>query len=148
MAAIISQIAANKRARAKQAHLAVSSDKCVYHLPPFDPCFDPLVHNKFMRAMAMKKEYELDKYLAFHNLEPGLIQLEKPVIEQGRYVKGKDFARLHPPEDKTKELEVEVELRKGLVKDVIVGCTTVLLGIAALIFLAFYLYRLFWKRPW
>ena len=46
MAAIISQIAANKRARAKAQHLAVASDKCVYEIPPFDPCFDPLVHNK------------------------------------------------------------------------------------------------------
>ena len=63
MAAIISQIAANKRARAKSAHLEVSSDKCVYHLPPFDPCFDPLVHNKFMRAMLMKKEFELEKFV-------------------------------------------------------------------------------------
>ena len=63
MAAIISQIAANKRARAKSAHLEVSSDKCVYPLPPFDPCFDPLVHNKFMRAMLMKKEFELEKFV-------------------------------------------------------------------------------------
>ena len=64
MAAIISQIAANKRARAKSAYLAVSSDKCVYEIPPFDPCFDPLVHNKFMRAMAIKKQFELDKFVA------------------------------------------------------------------------------------
>ena len=61
MAAIISQIAANKRARAKAQHLAVASDKCVYEIPPFDPCFDPLVHNKFMRAMAIKKQFEKDR---------------------------------------------------------------------------------------
>ena len=124
MAAIISQIAANKRARAKSAYLAVSSDKCVYDIPPFDPCFDPLVHNKFMRAMAIKKQFELDKFVASSStanrtvpvgggpgaggaaatsaaaaagkpaptpavqvtLPPGF---EKPVIRQGRYVKGK-----------------------------------------------------------
>ena len=119
MAAIISQIAANKRARAKSAYLAVSSDKCVYEIPPFDPCFDPLVHNKFMRAMAIKKQFELDKFVASSStanrtvpvgsgpgdgaataaagktapapavqvtLPPGF---EKPVIRQGRYVKGK-----------------------------------------------------------
>ena len=115
MAAIISQIAANKRARAKSAYLAVSSDKCVYEIPPFDPCFDPLVHNKFMRAMAIKKQFELDKFVASSStgnrtvpvagpatagpssapgkpatpvqvtLPPGF---EKPVIRQGRYVKG------------------------------------------------------------
>ena len=116
MAAIISQIAANKRARAKSAYLAVSSDKCVYEIPPFDPCFDPLVHNKFMRAMAIKKQFELDKFVASSStgnrtapasasatasapskpptpvqvtLPPGF---EKPVIRQGRYVKGKTNA--------------------------------------------------------
>ncbi len=33
----------------------MSSDKCVYTLPPFDPCFDPLVHNKYMRAMEQRR---------------------------------------------------------------------------------------------
>lgn len=54
MAAIISQMAANKRARQKgggQARL-IPADKCVYTLPPFDPCFDPKVHNKYIRAMS------------------------------------------------------------------------------------------------
>ena len=48
MAAIISQMNANRRAREKglAGHCIISSDKCVYTLPPFDPCFDPLVHNK------------------------------------------------------------------------------------------------------
>ena len=55
MAAIISQIAANKRARAKAQHLAVASDKCVYEIPPFDPCFDPLVHNKVSQKWASLK---------------------------------------------------------------------------------------------
>ncbi len=56
MAAIISQMAANKRLRQKGiGGLCVSSDKCVYTLPPFDPCFDPLVHNKYMRAMEQRR---------------------------------------------------------------------------------------------
>ena len=59
MAAIISQMAANKRARQKGAVTAyVSSDKCVYTLPPFDPCFDPMVHNKYVRSMALKRAAE------------------------------------------------------------------------------------------
>ena len=49
------QIAANKRARAKAQHLAVASDKCVYEIPPFDPCFDPLVHNKVSQKWASLK---------------------------------------------------------------------------------------------
>jgi hypothetical protein len=50
MAAIISQLAAQKRARAKAGNSHnISSDKCVYSIPPFDPCFDPKVHNKYVR---------------------------------------------------------------------------------------------------
>ncbi len=60
MAAIISQIAANKRARQKGGLgvAEVSSDKSVYTLPPFDPCFDPLVHNKYIRAVEQKRLLE------------------------------------------------------------------------------------------
>ena len=61
MAAIISQIAANKRARAKNHRSSVSSDKCVYSIPPFDPCFNPVVHNKYCRSMALLKKQEMDK---------------------------------------------------------------------------------------
>ena len=61
MAAIISQIAANKRARAKNKKFSVSSDKCVYSIPPFDPCFDPVVHNKYCRSMFLKKQMEMEK---------------------------------------------------------------------------------------
>jgi hypothetical protein len=59
MAAIISQMAANKRARQKGRKHIIPPEKCVYILPPFDPCFDPLVHNKYMKAMSLKAQ--LDK---------------------------------------------------------------------------------------
>ncbi len=52
MAAIISQLAAQKRAREKQFGIGggvIGPDKCVYSLPPFDAHFDPKVHNKYMR---------------------------------------------------------------------------------------------------
>ena len=61
MAAIISQIAANKRARAKNQRASVSSDKCVYVIPPFDPCFDPVVHNKYCRSIFLKQQMEMEK---------------------------------------------------------------------------------------
>ena len=82
MAAIISQMNANRRAREKglAGHCIISSDKCVYTLPPFDPCFDPLVHNKvsiikyrpkvevkvaftlqYMRAQAQKMMFDREK---------------------------------------------------------------------------------------
>ncbi len=70
-------MAANKRARQKGLLAqCVSSDKCVYTLPPFDRCFDPvynienkcnikgkmfrilgfqIVHNKYMKAMEMRR---------------------------------------------------------------------------------------------
>ena len=50
MAAIISQMAANKRARKAGLKNVIPPEKCVYILPPFDPCFDPTVHNKYIRA--------------------------------------------------------------------------------------------------
>lgn len=58
MAAIISQMAANKRARQKNGgHTRlVPPEKCVYTLPPFDPCFDPKVHNKYVRAMTANED--------------------------------------------------------------------------------------------
>ena len=46
MAAIIAQLTRAKRERAKKKTYAPT--KCMYHLPPFDPHFDPMVHNKFM----------------------------------------------------------------------------------------------------
>ena len=61
MAAIISQIAANKRARAKCQRASVPSDKCVYTLPPFDPCFDPLIHNRYCRSMALRKQMDMER---------------------------------------------------------------------------------------
>ena len=61
MAAIISQIAANKRARAKNLRASVSSDKCVYIIPPFDPCFDPVVHNKYCQSVFLKKQMDIEK---------------------------------------------------------------------------------------
>ena len=54
MAAIISQMAANKRARQKRGKRLVPPDKSVYTLPPFDPCFDPMLHNKYIKSVALK----------------------------------------------------------------------------------------------
>ena len=51
MAAIISQMAANKRARLKNNKRIIPAEKCVYFLPPFDERFDPTVHNKYIKAI-------------------------------------------------------------------------------------------------
>ena len=55
MAAIIAQMSLRNRERKKRrAALGrrgeTGSDKCVYTLPPFDQCYDPLLHNKYVRA--------------------------------------------------------------------------------------------------
>ena len=57
MAAIIAQMSrANrerKKRKAEQTRLGiktVGTDKCVYQLLPFDRCYDPLKHNKYMKV--------------------------------------------------------------------------------------------------
>jgi len=49
MAAIVSQLAAANRRRKANKKNHVNADKCVYTLPPFDPCFKPEVHNRYVR---------------------------------------------------------------------------------------------------
>ena len=49
MAAIISQLAANKRNRAKRIRETIPIDRSVYVLPPFDARFDPTIHNKYIK---------------------------------------------------------------------------------------------------
>ena len=56
MAAIIAQMSRasreRKKRKAEQTRLGiktVGTDKCVYQLLPFDRCYDPLKHNKYMK---------------------------------------------------------------------------------------------------
>ena len=49
MAAIIAQITRAKRERDKKK--TYQTEKCMYHLPPFDPHFEPMVHNKFLARL-------------------------------------------------------------------------------------------------
>nr|XP_040581202.1 uncharacterized protein LOC121129552 [Lepeophtheirus salmonis] len=56
MAAIISQMAANKRARQKRNVCEIHSDKCVYNIPPFDRTFDPFIHNKYLRSKKLMED--------------------------------------------------------------------------------------------
>ena len=37
------------------------TDKCVYELPPFDPCFDPRKHNKYVK---LKLQVERKRLIA------------------------------------------------------------------------------------
>ena len=57
MAAIIAQLTLANRTRKKRQRLNkwIESDKCVYTLPPFDPCFQPMKHNKYLKN---KNEFE------------------------------------------------------------------------------------------
>ena len=50
MAAIVSQLAAANRRRKANRTKHIAIDKCVYILPPFDPCFKPEVHNRYVRT--------------------------------------------------------------------------------------------------
>lgn len=57
MAAIIARLTAANRRRKKQQkeNPGFEADKCVYSLPPFDPCFNPMKHNKYLKN---KNEFE------------------------------------------------------------------------------------------
>ena len=46
MAAIIAQITRAKRERLGK--VTYQTNKCMYHLPPFDTHFNPRVHNKYL----------------------------------------------------------------------------------------------------
>jgi hypothetical protein len=74
MAAIISQLAANKRARAKRIKNTIPIEKSVYFLPPFDPAFDPCVHNKYMKAVRIKQELQHQQMLHQHYQQQLLLQ--------------------------------------------------------------------------
>ncbi|XP_023326920.1 uncharacterized protein LOC111700276 [Eurytemora carolleeae] len=58
MAAIIAQMTRQNRERAKKKRY--ESAKCMYELPPFDPHYDPKIHNKYMarRQAYIKQEAE------------------------------------------------------------------------------------------
>ena len=51
MASIIAQLVENNRKRKKRQreNKTITSDKCVYTLQPFDPCFQPTKHNQYLK---------------------------------------------------------------------------------------------------
>ena len=60
MAAIAAQVTRQQRERSKSIHERnfknIETSKSLYSLPPFDPRFDPSVHNKFVRNKLMNRE--------------------------------------------------------------------------------------------
>jgi len=55
MAAIIAQMSLRNRERKKRKaalgkRAEVAPEKCCYKLPPFERCYDPLLHNKYIKA--------------------------------------------------------------------------------------------------
>jgi hypothetical protein len=50
MAAIVSKLAAANRKRKANKQYHIPIEKSVYVLPPFDPCFKPEVHNRYIRT--------------------------------------------------------------------------------------------------
>jgi len=53
MAAIIAQIARRRRENAAPRRKKYEISKCLYDLPPFDPHFDPLLHNNYSKRRAI-----------------------------------------------------------------------------------------------
>ena len=54
MAAIIAQLTRAKRERGRK--ITYETNKCLYHLPPFDDHFDPRVHNKYLARWGHRQE--------------------------------------------------------------------------------------------
>ena len=53
MAAIIAHFTRKNRERKNNAagRITYSSAKCIHQLPPFDPCFDPQKHNRYLARL-------------------------------------------------------------------------------------------------
>ena len=79
MAAIISQLAANKRARAKRIKNTIPIEKSVYFLPPFDPAFDPCLHNKYMKAVRSRQE-QLQQQIFYQQHQQQLLLQQQSII--------------------------------------------------------------------
>ena len=76
MAAIIAQITRANRERKRKKTYEIQ--KCMYDLPPFDPHFDPLIHNKYLaRSVGWGKVGILTKLIKWFNNNNGLIIMIK-----------------------------------------------------------------------
>jgi len=103
MAAIVSQLAAANRRRKANKKNHVSIDKSVYVLPPFDPCFKPEVHNRYIRHKQahlahqefMERIGEVSPVHIHQLEEPGSI-LTKP--DQGRQERRREPERVQHPD--------------------------------------------------
>lgn len=59
MAAIVAQITKANWERQVKRRGYLPSDKSVYHLPAFDPCYRPEVHNVYLkRKLAFDRRHE------------------------------------------------------------------------------------------
>ena len=85
MAAIIAQMSMRNRERKKRKAMLgrraeIAPEKCVYLLQPFDRCYDPLIHNKYMKYKVQINKrnlvintakceyiYVLNKYMTSYN---------------------------------------------------------------------------------
>ena len=81
MAAIISQLAANKRARAKRIKNTIPIEKSVYFLPPFDRAFDPCIHNKYMKAVRSRQEH-LQQQILHQKHQQQLLLQQQSIIRK------------------------------------------------------------------
>lgn len=59
MAAIIAQLAAANRKRKMRVKTTLPPDKSNRVLPPFDPCFDPNKHNRYLRLKAITEHRQI-----------------------------------------------------------------------------------------
>ena len=59
MTAVVAQMTREQRERkSRQRHpLSTDSSKCFYKLRPFDPHFEPEVHNKFMAGQLQERQF-------------------------------------------------------------------------------------------
>ena len=66
MAAIIAHITRSNRERLEKKKYEIIITKCMYEIRPFEKCFDPIQHNKYVLFKSLR--CETDDATAFHQL--------------------------------------------------------------------------------
>ena len=66
MAALIAHITRSNRERLEKKKFEIIITKCMYEIRPFEKCYDPMIHNKYVLFKALR--CETDDATSFYKL--------------------------------------------------------------------------------
>ena len=66
MAALIAHITRSDRERLEKKKFEIIITKCMYEIRPFEKCYDPMIHNKYVLFKALR--CELDDATSFYKV--------------------------------------------------------------------------------